>query len=237
MLRHARVISIYRSRAATVALWVALNAPFAWAAQGPLAQSSLTVIFLVVFLTPMYVWLVHKLDHRSHWLGILCLREAFRRGANKTAERRGDEFRRTLRLEMLTIMSGFAATLFVLSVQFYFDLEDARRPPFVLEAMAILFFLASILNLLQIVLYDFRLTAQGEGKVYRKMREHTDKKLKRFQDTAWHSLVAPMILAFFVIHPVLAVGMNCIYGLTLFFYYFLPCDQEILEYCKESHAH
>lgn len=218
------IASVKLCRRACVALWVVVNVLAIVALYSLPDYRVFVVLLMVVVLTPSYVFLTHWLDESYRWLGLRSLcRQA------KTLPAKADGFRRTLRLEMLVITSGFAGTFFFLSIQLYFEIGPELRPPWVLETMAVLFFAACLLNLLQIVLYDFRLATRSEERAeFDELRRGVDRRLLRFRDFSWHALATPIVLAFALIDFTFCLVVNLVYGLVLFSYYFLSGDQRTL---------
>ena len=186
------------------------------------------VLGMVVAVSPTYVLLIHWLDENFKLLGLRSLRELTkRRGSTKAKDASREDFRRTVRLQMAVITSGFAGTFLFFSIQLHFDLEE--RPPFIIEAMILLFFLASLFNILQIILSDFRLATKGEkDPAFRAIRKCLDWRLRCFRELSWHLLISPMILAIALIDFYFCLVVNVFYGLMLFFYYFLSGDQDAL---------
>lgn len=220
-----RTFKAVAGRIVAVGGWILLNLLALWIARS--WSSPLIAIVLVAGISPAYVCIVHWLDRRWKWMGLRSLAAVLPK-----AHQSGSDFTKHLRLQMLVITSGFAATLFFLSMQLYFDLGSARRPSFVLETMTLLFFLASLLNLLQIVLVDFRFqsTFDREVEASELLRRHLAKKLAVFRDLSWHALVAPVILAFSLIDLRLCIAVNSTYGILLFTYYFLPCGPIVVDH-------
>jgi hypothetical protein len=64
------------------------------------------------------------------------------------------------------------------------------------------------------------------------LRKQLEKKLNRFHDVSWHMLVAPAVLAFFLINPLLCMGVNFFYGCLLFLYYFFDIADGSIDFCK-----
>lgn len=214
-----------RARAGRVAAfggWLALNgAGCALALVSPLPPS-LVVITVVVVLSPVYVALVHHWDKRHHWFGLRCM--------GQVAPRKPEPFRRNLRLEILVITSGFSATLFILSLQLYLDLAPERRPAGVLEVMALLFFLSSITNLLQLLLQDFKMATDLTDDRLQHTKARIDRKLAFFLEIGWSALISAIVVAFTFIATWLALAANALYGLLLLHYYFLPLHRSAMAY-------
>jgi len=208
-------------RITMLSAWTALNLIAFGMLEWLPSASTIVIILLIVVASPLFIEAVHAWDQRFHCLGLRCMRQAL-------PQIRADHFRRSVRLEMLVITSGFAATLFILSVQLYLELGPGRTPPAVMETMALLFFLASVINLLQILLHDFKLSCDLSG--VKEMKDRIDKKLEFFMGISWHALVSPVILAFSLLDERLSVVVNLLYGFLLFHYYFLPSFPAVVEY-------
>lgn len=222
-----RAILAIAGRVGAVGGWLLLNllAYYCLVLFG--GSESLVTIGLVAVLSPLYICLVHYLDRRLEWFGLRHLSQILSRSdASK------DAFTKQIGLQTLVITSGFAATLFLLSMEFHVEFYGDQRPGFILEAMTILFFVAGILNLLQIVLLGFRSKHDfsESGLAPPGLERHLDKKISIFRDISWHALLAPLVLAFSILDFRLCVVVNGAYGILLFTYYFLPCGPKVIEH-------
>lgn len=207
-----------KSKHICLGIWIALNLALAFCYRLlPTAYQLPTVLFWTAFITPLYVETTHDLDQRKSWRGLRHLRSLMK-------DSRSSPFRKTLRLEMLAINSGFAATFFLLSLQLLLDSENASGQFPILVVMVALFFLATILNILQLILYDFRLAVEGHSN-YGAIAGSIKSRLTMFGQLAWHFQIAAVIVGFALIHIDFCIAMNTLYGSLLFAYYFLNFDE------------
>jgi hypothetical protein len=200
--------STLRGRVLVFSSWTILNVSAFFLSGRFQEEAVLIVVPLVVILSPFFVEAVHVWDKQVHKFGLRCMRQA-------VPTLPSSDFRRSVRLQMLAITSGFAATLFILSVQLYLELGPQRLSFTLIKVMALLFFLASVLNLLQILLHDFKLSCDLSNLP--KLKDDIDGKLEFFMILSWHSLVSPVVLAFALLDLQLCVLVNLLYGYLLFY--------------------
>src|SRR5215831_8644845 len=133
-----------------------------WGVFPPSSRSLPWVAFFAVFpFSPLYVYVVHKGDSQWRMGGLLSLNRWLERtppkDGNKEQSESDPRLRPGLARMTLQITTGFAVVLAYQTVNYYRDLSrGAPVPPFLdfsLAALATLFVLACVSNLIQILIH------------------------------------------------------------------------------------
>jgi hypothetical protein len=181
----------------------------AWPQSWWLAQWGVASLILIV--TPVYIWVVHKFDLKYNAEGIFHIMQGL--------ERKVPPLR--LRVTAASVNAGFAATLLVLTLRAWYYVPKSERDAFflfVVPVTAVLFLVACVSSLIQIIMYDYLLSRKWDEFHSQILVD----KIKSLRMLCWHSLLIPVILIFCLIHPLLALVLNLIYGILLHWYYFFP---------------
>jgi hypothetical protein len=185
-----------------------------------LLPKSFTVVFLVAVVTPVHISLVHALDRRLGLFGIHWMRHK-----NNSAPDEGGETRK-IRYEISVLTVWFAATLCFMSILLYSNPMRAGSSGLILKVMATLFFFASILSLLQTIVYaHYRVASKSSDT----LRKHLLRILKNFRTYTWNALVLPIILGLSLVDVFLCISANALFGVLLYYYYFLELNDDIVE--------
>lgn len=171
-----------------------------------------------------YVRLIHRLDERLRGAGVRSLLRTVRAASSprKKPQLKEGALRSSIRLQTVAIGGGFGTTFFILVLQMYREgfLDGAEWG--VTLSMLVLFPTSAILNLLQLVLYDFLEAPDWHNAPFRDgLAAFCRKRLRTYRFFAWHCMITPSILALSLYHPVLCFLFNLGYGLVLRHYYFL----------------
>lgn len=197
--------------------------------QVPYVELILTVPFLLILSTPLYVWFVHRLDERWELGGVGSYLQQ-QRNNQSNADRSGPAHQRSsLAKETVTITTGFAAILFFSAVRF--QMEDLRSQQAMngeahttLATVAVLFSFVCVLNLIQLLVLRL-LDYQGLKELNRQLH----RKLRLLNINSWHSLVTAFVLLLLLQSSWSALFVNALYSCCVFCYYFTIVPEGVAE--------
>jgi len=173
----------------------------------------------------IYVRLIHRLDEDLKAGGLRSLLQLARSASSgrKQAGTPGERgVRQSIRLQTVAIGGGFGTTFFILVLQMYQEGSLTTAPWMVAESMMVLFPTSAILNLLQLVIYDFLVAEDWSSTPFQKqIRAFCVKRVRSYRFYAWHFMITPSILALSMFSEAVCLIFNLVYGGFLWHYYFV----------------